>query len=423
MKIIIKQTKIHKNKIFKSFNKIQKHLFYLAKIELILFLIIFVNILPSLFQNYDLRKLQSYGNYNNNNYNNYNSQGNSGYTTSTGSNTNNVKKADSYEPMNPVIIIFFVFFVLFLVLCLYLICEIKNIAPERIAEFMTENVYKFIYMANSGFFFTAICYSPMINDLSVGYLTLGASGIIFIIGSIILLKNLVRDTGGRCFTDFTILDKLKNYFRIPCDYVWPFIGLTDPCCETTTYTVTTYSDGTTTSTKSCVECWNCFVLVVKRIVLILSTILFYCFLIFLSVIFLIIKLIYLLVTQSNKCCQSCKADNQNANPNIPTNNVIISNNGNLQSQQNLENRGINPSEQKQDSAVQLGNQIANNIVKNQVLNPNITSTERLNANNQTNNHSTKLVIKDGNNNNLPAPEIPNPNIDKNDIINIKNKEN
>ena len=122
-------------------------------------------------------------------------------------------------------------------------------------------------MTNSGFFFTAICYSPMINDLLVGYLTLGVSGIIFVIGSFILLTKLIKDIRGNCYADFTVLDKLKNYFRIPCDYVWSFIGLTDPCCEVTTYTVTTYSDGTTSSTKSCVECWNLFILIVKRAVL------------------------------------------------------------------------------------------------------------------------------------------------------------
>lgn len=413
--IPIKQNQAQKKKIFKSFNKIANAFILLAIIELILLIINFINILSSLFKNNALRKLQYYDN-------NYN-QGNSGYTANNGNNNNNIKKSEAYKPINPVIIIFFIFFVLFLILCLYIICEIKKIAPEKISEYLKDNIYRFIYMANSGFFFTAICYSPMINDLSVGYLTLGVSGIIFVIGSIILLKNLIRDTGFDCFTDFTIFDKLKNYFRIPCDYVWSFIGLTDPCCEVTTYTVNTYSDGSTFSTKNCVECWNGFVLIVKRVVLIISTIFFYIFLIYLTVIFLIIKLFYLLITQIIKCCQSCKTNNQNVNPNIPSNDVIYSNNENLGNQQNLGNNGIKPKEQKQDSTEKIENKLVNYIIKNQIQNSNYNSKEILNLNNQTNNHSTSLVIKDKSNNNLPAQVMPNLNIDKSELINIKNKEN
>lgn len=317
--IPIKQNKIYKKKFFKSFNKIPKHLFYLVIIELILLLTNFINILSSIFSNNSLRNLQYNDNYN---YN-YNYQG----TTSNGNNNNNNKKAEAYEPINPIIIIFFVFFILFLILCLYMICEIKKIAPEKVSDIIKENIYKFIYMSNNGFFFTAICYSPMMHDLSIGYITLVVSGIILVIGSIILLRDLKRSTEGNCCTDFSVVDKLKSYFKIPCDYVWKFIGLTDPCCVSTTYTVTIYSDGTTSSTKSCVECWNLFVLILKRVVLIISTILFYIFLIYLTIIFLIFKLFYLLITNSNKCCQN--SNNQNSDSNIPHSDVIISNNGNL----------------------------------------------------------------------------------------------
>jgi hypothetical protein len=236
----------------------------------------------------------------------------------------------------------------------------------------------------------------MIHDLSVGYLTLVVSGIIFVIGSIILLKNLIRDSGCNCFSNFTSFDNLKNYFKIPCDYVWEFIGLTDPCCESNTYTVTTYSDGTTSSTKSCVECWNCFVLILKRVVLIIATILFYAFLIFLTVIFLILKFFYWLFTQS------CKANNQNENSNIPQNNEMNSNNGNIGSQQVLGNNGINPIEPKQEVTVQQENQLANNVIKNQVETPNLASKETLNLNYKANNNTTTLVIKDKSDNNLNA---------------------
>jgi hypothetical protein len=272
-------------------------------------------------------------------------------------------------------------------------------------------------MSNSGFFFTAICYSPMIHDLSVGYLTLVVSGIIFVIGSIILLKNLIRDSGGNCFTNFTSFDNLKNYFKIPCEYVWEFIGLTDPCCESTTYTVTTYSDGTTSSTKSCVECWNCFVLILKRVVFIIATILFYIFLILLTVIFLILKFFYWLITQT------CKANNQNANPNIPQNDAMNPNNGNLGSQQIVGNNGINPIDPQQEVTVQQENQLPNYIIKNQIENPNLASKEKIDLNNQTNNHTTTLVIKNKIDSNLATSERPNLNIEKSELINVKNKDN
>jgi len=410
--ILIKQNKIQKQKLFKSSKNIAKYFFYLAIIELILILTNFIIILSSLFNNNALRKLQ---------YHDYNYQGNSGYTTNNGYNNNNVKKSEPYQPMNPVIIIFFVFFILFLFLCLYIICEIKRIAPEKITEILKDNVYKFIYMTNSGFFFTSICYSPMLKDMSIGYLTLVVSGIIFVIGSIIFIKNLIRDTGGKCCSDFAIFEKLSSYCKLPCDYVWPFIGLTDPCCAITSYEVTTYSDGTTTSNKSCVECWNAFMCILKRVVLIISTILYYCFFIVLFVIFLIIKLISMLFTHGGKCCQS---SDQNVNSNIPNNDVIISNNGNLENQQNLGNNGINPNVPKQETTVQQDTQVGNNyIIKNQIQSPNQTSTERYNLNNQVNNNTTKLVIKDGNANNLLSHGNTNQNINQNEIINIKNKEN
>lgn len=249
----------------------------------------------------------------------------------------------------------------------------------------------------------------MIKDLSVGYLTLVVSGIIFVIGSIFLLRNLIRDTGGNCFADFNIIDKLKNYFRIPCDYIWSFIGLTDPCCEITSYTVTTYSDGSTSSTKSCVECWNLFMLIVKRVVFFISTMFFYCFLIFLTVIFLIIKAI----TQIK-----CKSNNQNVNSNVPQNSDLNSNDKNLGNQPNLKNNRISPIEQKQNSIEQLENQ--NYIIKNQVQSPNHSLDGRLNVNNKNNNQITKLTIKDVNDNNLPAAEVQH---QSNEIINIKRKNN
>lgn len=72
--------------------------------------------------------------------------------------------------------------------------------------------------------------------------------------------------------------------------------------------------------------------------------------------------------------------------------------------------------------MQLENQLNNYIINNQIQNPKQLTIEKLNLNNQANN-STKLVIKDKSDNNLPFPEMPNNNNDKNQIININIKEN
>lgn len=41
-------------------------------------------------------------------------------------------------------------------------------------------------------------------------------------------------------------DTVGEWVRLPC-FIWSLLGLTDPCCMSTTYVVTTYADGHTES--------------------------------------------------------------------------------------------------------------------------------------------------------------------------------
>ena len=171
------------------------------------------------------------------------------------------------------------------------------------------------------------------NDLSVGYLTLIASGTIFVIGTIYFIKHLNNILGTNCCANFYIFEIFKSYCCIPKNYVWDFMALTDPCCLVTTYTVYTNSDGTVSSTKSCVECWNGFVYLLKRIVMIISTILFYAFFLYIFIVLLIIKILHWIIMKiSDSCQKNSSINNQVIQGNIGdypnSGNVIVGQNPN-----------------------------------------------------------------------------------------------
>ena len=327
--IKIKSTKreVNKNKkIYPSEFKL-----YFLFLIIILALIMIINIytlLYSSFKRNNIRKLQEYNN----------------------QNVSQKKKEDEY--IDPIILFFFIFFILFISICLYLICELKS-KQEKLTEYTRENIWKFIYITNNGFFLTAISYTPMIHDLSVGYLTLLASGCIFVIGSIIFIMHLYKSTKGNCLQDFVYWELLKFYFRLPCDYVWDFMAYTDPCCIITEVTTTIYSDGRVTDNRNCVECWNQFTYLFKRFILILITIIYYISLIALAVLLGIFKLLYWLYNQISDSINKCKNNtgNTNNNPNtvnIPyaSNEQTNGNNNNnvekeLSNQENLESNSPN----------------------------------------------------------------------------------
>ena len=329
--------------------------------------------------------------------------------------------------INPIIIIFFVFFLLFIIISLYIICELRTILGKNLSEEYRNKIWIFIYLSNNGFFFTSITYSPMVNDLSIGYLTLVASCLIFIVGTILFIKSIITKTGGKCMENFIIFEILKDYFKIPCDYVWKFIALTDPCCIITKYEVYQNSDGTISSNKDCVDCWNMTTYLLKRFVLILSTIIYYIFLIYLFLFFLIIKFIYWVVIQINKCCQtSCKKNNNGtSNTNININNYINSNSQTIQNAQNtgnivfyhntgnnqLNNNAIISNNNGNNENINIGqngqnvknivdfpiSQEIENIHKDNEINQNNDTqiNEEPNKKNNDDNRGVNLVLKDG----------------------------
>ena len=184
------------------------------------------------------------------------------------------KKKES-ETIDIVAVGFFIFFIIFIFLSLYIICEIKRILGEKLSEHIRIKIWIFIYITNNCFFFTAISYSPLIPEKSIGYATLTGSGIIFVIGTIFFVKHLFDVSGGNCLGNFLVLETLKSYFRIPCDYVWDFISLTDPCCKITE--IKTYvENGQIKSDKECVECWNSFTSFFKRFIFIILFIFYLC---------------------------------------------------------------------------------------------------------------------------------------------------
>ena len=287
-------------------NKIQFFIFYLTIIELVLVIFNNKSLILSLLKKKTLRELQN--SYNNNTNNNNNPNKNS--------------KSDEY--INPIILIFFIFYVFFLVLAIYIIIEIKKLGGEKLTENIRNEVWKYIYMANSGFFIVSVCYSPMLNDLSVGYFALIVSGTIFVIGTIFFLRDFFKNSVKNCCEEFDVSDILKDYCMIPCESVCPFIGLTDPCCRQDTYTETTYENGTKSSTEGCVRCWNCFILAVKRIIFI-SFVLFYAFFISISIVLLIIKLIHFLC--KNCCCKKNNKENNVTEQENHVNEQYLKNNG------------------------------------------------------------------------------------------------
>ena len=241
------------------------------------------------------------------------------------------KKKES-EIIDIVVIGFFIFFIILIFISLYIICEIKRILGEKLSEQIRINVWIFMYIANNCFFFTAISYSPMITDKSIGYVTLTGSCIIFVIGTIFFFKHLFDVSGGNCLENFFVLETLKSYFRIPCDYVWNFISLTEPCCKITE--IRTYvENGQIKNDKQCVECWNSFISFFKRFIFIILFIFFYLSLIYITVVFLFFKFIYWIIKNFSKCRRN-SGNNQNLNTG---NNVdVINNNANNIENQNIE---------------------------------------------------------------------------------------
>ena len=246
------------------------------------------------------------------------------------------KEDDSIDPIAIVIVVLYFFF---LVLSLYIGCKLSELSKSDEVYY---NVLKYIYMANNGYLFLSLI-DNVIKLSGVSAITLGVSGVICFIGTLIYLIKFCKVIFSNFFEHYFGMDMLTSWYRLPCDYIWNFISLTDPCCYSDTYTVTVYSDGTVSDNKCLVQSCNTFCFCVKRLSLIISTLVFYMFLIMLTVLWGIIKLFYQLFKNVDCNCKKSTtnpvvSDGENAPPadNVmvygyrgnPTNQIDYNNNGN-----------------------------------------------------------------------------------------------
>ena len=190
------------------------------------------------------------------------------------------------------------------------------------AEGIQLQVVKFMYMSNNGYFIVSLIVIPNTNNNIIIPITV-ISSIVLLVGTIIFIVKYIKDIIVGFFDNYFGCEIIKFWFGLPFIYVWPFMGLTDPCCYKSTYTVTVYSDGTVTDDKCVVMCMNRVIWCIKRFAFIFSTLLYYFFLFMLLIIWLIIKLIIVII---EKIKDSCNKKDEN-NPNQE----------NQQNQENIDN--------------------------------------------------------------------------------------
>ena len=196
------------------------------------------------------------------------------------------------------IIIITAYFV-YMLMSLYMICMMKVISEK--SESYQIDVYKFIYMSNNGFLFISLI-DTVISGTGLAIACLGICLFICITGTIIYIVKFIHDIAKGFINVYMKFEIIGLWICLPFESVWPFLALTDPCCYQDTYTVTVYSDGTTTSDLHCVLCWNRVVYGFKRFAMLVATILYYMFLLMLFLVWLFIKLIIFIVEKIQESC-------------------------------------------------------------------------------------------------------------------------
>lgn len=331
------------------------------------------------------------------------------------------KESEEIDDTDVFSFILLVCYIFFIVLSLYIICQIKMLS-EKAGDVVTE-IFKFMYMSNNGYLFvSAIDTSVSKAGAAIG--SLGVSSLIFTIGTIIYLVKFLKVIVVGFFDTYFSFDMVLLWLGLPIKYVWPFMFLTDPCCFKDTYTIYHHSDGTVTSDKSLVICWNKCMWLIKRFAFIISTVLYYVFFFILILFWLIIKLIIVII---KKICQSKEngkaEDNDKGNiPDIKNQNeppvtvVGYENNNNLENNNKIMNfRRQNPNYMTRNSSINATNHI--------------NSVEALNSKNSNNIniHTRRTFIKRRANqeyiNNNQNVNLIIQNIDQNIQTNINEKNN
>ena len=385
--------------------------------------------------------------------NNYGEKSNREYTyesTNNNTSTSYVKDPASY---------LIGWFCIFIFMALYIICKMKKI-PQF--ENKTDDVWKFLFFANNGIFIAAGINAFNIRFLYLDASPLALSGIVFLYGCIHYLIKYIKFCNKQNAYIYFSCDKLNELFGLPCS-ICLLIGLTDPCCKITTYTVTVYSDGHTESTECWVRIINFITCLIKKLATFFSIVSYYIFFLFYLIFWLIGKFIF--STCINKCGNEPNPQtepqpqiqvqtgmppvndiiiNQNIDPNngnqfmnynIPSekrefynnnNNIneyefreertishkdVQSNNDNLDNKNIQQNNNINGNPNNQNKN---NNDISNevNIQSNEPL-PNKSKDEKVGGMvNQNNNRNNEVKVNNNpqnnemNNNNIGQPPAP-----------------
>ena len=208
--------------------------------------------------------------------------------------TNETTTDNNYEndPGTYLLSWFFIFFFI----GLYMICSMKKY-PQT--EERTDEVWKFMFFSNNGILVASSVNIFNIRNLIIDSSPFALSAICFIIGGVYYLYKYIKTCNYKLADYYFSNDKLNKLFKIPC-FIWSLIGLTDPCCRSNSYTVTTYADGHKESTFCCHCMWNCIIFAIKRLATIFSIVAFYIFLIFFILFWFIAKLIYKLIKDNSE---------------------------------------------------------------------------------------------------------------------------
>ena len=146
----------------------------------------------------------------------------------------------------------------------------------------TDLVWKFMFMANNGTLVAAGINIFDIHNMYIDSSPFLLGTLVFIIGGICYLRKFISECNASYAELYFQSNPFQYWCNIPC-FIWTLIGLTDPCCRSETYTVTTYADGHTESTYCCNVMWNCFIKVIKRLAFFFTAISYYIFILFVMI--------------------------------------------------------------------------------------------------------------------------------------------
>ena len=272
-------------------------------------------------------KRKTNNNYKNQNYYNYRYDNN--YTNENNT-YNSTKYQIEYIGVYLGIILLF-WFAIFFVLALYLICMMKKFEQTKSK---TRDVWFYLYLSNIGILLISGVKIASVNNVTVDDGPFGLCLLFFFIMTFNYYIKFYKE----CNREKTIIclscDTVTEWARLPC-FILVLLGLTDPCCTQTTYTVTTYADGHTENDLHIVEFMNLCVKVIKRVAYFFSVISFYFGLLFVLIFWVFIKIIFLIVIRciinsnmkkNQNNVKIIQNNNQYNNPNDINSKDIIMNN-------------------------------------------------------------------------------------------------